>query len=320
MPAADPTPPDVPTADELAWVRSVTDAAEVTPVRVLAGSSTGSLHLLAARAADGTVSSMVVRRYDRPWVLAETPTIAAREATAVQTARQHALGPSAPTLLGLRSQGAVPLVLMSFVRGEVLLPHQVAEPRLERWLHRLAAPVANAHATLPMPAGLPAWQPWSPDDTVGVPSWTSAAAAWRVLVAVARTPPPQDPAEPAVFLHGDWHPGNCLWEREEVTGVVDWAQACIGPATVDVAHCRTNLALLHSPALADRFLQAYRRQCPGHRHHAWFDVAACVRVVGDGLPGPGLQALAAFGAPTDLATLVERADRWATHLVRHLHA
>ena len=37
-----------------------------------------------------------------------------------------------------------------------------------------------------------------------------------------------------------------------MSGVVDWVNACIGPAAVDAAHMRVNLALLEDIAAADR--------------------------------------------------------------------
>ena len=42
--------------------------------------------------------------------------------------------------------------------------------------------------------------------------------------------------------------------RPGSSGVVDWANACLGPAAVDVAHFRVNLAVLHGPATADAVL------------------------------------------------------------------
>jgi hypothetical protein len=41
------------------------------------------------------------------------------------------------------------------------------------------------------------------------------------------------------------------------TGIIDWVNACIGPAGVDVGHCRLNLALLHGVEMADQFLKSY---------------------------------------------------------------
>ena len=49
------------------------------------------------------------------------------------------------------------------------------------------------------------------------------------------------PGLPEVLVHRDYHPGNVLWRRSKISGVVDWQAACTGPAVADVAHCRVNL-------------------------------------------------------------------------------
>lgn len=37
-----------------------------------------------------------------------------------------------------------------------------------------------------------------------------------------------------------------------MSGVIDWGNACIGSAAVDLAHLRVNLAVLHRVDVADR--------------------------------------------------------------------
>ncbi len=59
------------------------------------------------------------------------------------------------------------------------------------------------------------------------------------------------------FIHRDFHPGNLLWSRRRLTGIVDWAAACRGPIGCDIAHCRANLRDLADPVTADRFVSIY---------------------------------------------------------------
>ncbi|MEK0100166.1 phosphotransferase [Streptomyces sp. A475] len=87
------------------------------------------------------------------------------------------------------------------------------------------------------------------------------AAAWAAAIDVIRDPVP--PYE-GRFLHRDFQPGNVLFDVRpakpagvRITGVVDWAGTSWGPADLDVAHCSTNLALLHRPAWGLRFAEAY---------------------------------------------------------------
>lgn len=61
------------------------------------------------------------------------------------------------------------------------------------------------------------------------------------------------------FIHRDYHPANLLWTHHTVSGVVDWINACRGPAGIDLGHCRVNLAQLFDVPTADAFLSAYQR-------------------------------------------------------------
>lgn len=97
-------------------------------------------------------------------------------------------------------------------------------------------------------------------DTVVTPSGADAVA-WAGAIEVIREPAPPCAGR---FLHRDFQPGNVLFDvappspaAARITGVVDWAQTSWGPADLDVAHCSTNLALLHGPAWGLRFAAAY---------------------------------------------------------------
>jgi aminoglycoside phosphotransferase (APT) family kinase protein len=86
-----------------------------------------------------------------------------------------------------------------------------------------------------------------------------------------------------VFIHRDYHPTNVLWHKGAVSGVVDWINACRGPAGVDVAHCRTDLAQMCGPAAADQFLDAYREVAHGFAYNPYWDLDSILDVC---LPQP----------------------------------
>jgi aminoglycoside phosphotransferase (APT) family kinase protein len=97
-------------------------------------------------------------------------------------------------------------------------------------------------------------------ETVVTPEGADASA-WAAAIEIIRKPAP--PYERR-FLHRDFQPGNVLFDlpvcgpaAARITGIVDWAATSWGPADLDVAHCSTNLALLHGPAWGPRFAQAY---------------------------------------------------------------
>ncbi|MBI4304810.1 MAG: aminoglycoside phosphotransferase family protein, partial [Chloroflexi bacterium] len=77
--------------------------------------------------------------------------------------------------------------------------------------------------------------------------------------ALQRLRPQAPPATRKAILHGDFWPGNTLWLRGRLTGVVDWENPWIGNPAMDVSYCRQDLAILFDVEVADRFLSRYER-------------------------------------------------------------
>ncbi len=62
-----------------------------------------------------------------------------------------------------------------------------------------------------------------------------------------------------VLCHGDFNPGNVLWSRDGLGGVVDWETAESAPPAADVGACRFDLAVTSGAATAEAFLEGYGR-------------------------------------------------------------
>jgi aminoglycoside phosphotransferase (APT) family kinase protein len=156
-----------------------------------------------------------------------------------------------------------PAVLMTRMPGKV---HLMPRDR-ERWLRQMAQMLARIHALAVDGKPFESWLDRSrlspPPDALRAGVWTEAIA----LVAEERAP------MRTCFLHRDYQHFNMLWSRERLTGVVDWSEACTGPPEVDVGHCRLNLTVLFSAAVADRFRAIYEVET-GRRVDAWWDVHA----------------------------------------------
>lgn len=60
------------------------------------------------------------------------------------------------------------------------------------------------------------------------------------------------------LLHGDFWPGNLLWQGEDLVGVLDWEDAAYGDPFSDVACTALELRYVVGPDGAERFLQAYQ--------------------------------------------------------------
>ena len=287
------------------WLAAATrTAAGELVARRLVGSTSSSIVLIEIPGMPASRS--VLRVLDNAAWLAREPDLAEHEAGALIELRRAGLaGPELVALGGVEAGFGAPVVLMSFVEGQV----ELAPADFDTWLAELATHLVHIHAH---PARDFAWQhrTWLDRGGLAPPAWARDPEPWRRAIERVREPAP---ATTPVFLHRDYHPTNVLWQGARVTGVVDWVNACRGPAGVDVAHCRTNLCLMHGPDAAERFLQAYRSH-GGGEHDAYWDIESVLEM---SLPAPRFyRPWAEFGLTTiDAASLQRRAD---AHLERVL--
>ena len=240
------------------WVRRATGAT-VVRVRRLPGASSTAIHGLYL--SDG--KRLVLRRYVWPGFLEEEPIAPQREVDALRFAFSRGL--PVPEVVTADVTGAdvgdnVPVLLMSFLPGRA-----VAIPDLAK----LADVAATMHDTDPGGFGHD-YFPWYEGTFSGPPAlstrpelWETASELWRDAM----------PAFQPTFIHRDFHPGNVLWLRGRVSGIVDWPNACRGPWGCDIAHCRANLIWLSGPDAADEFLAAYEART-GRTYDRYWDLAS----------------------------------------------
>lgn len=245
----------------------------VISARALRGGMSSAVHLLTVRGSGGQRRQAVLRRYVRRELNADEPGIAAREAGALRVA--ESVDVPTPSLLAVDPAGGeagVPAVLMSRLPGRV----EWWPSEMDRWLSRLAGVLPHIHAAPLPPAGvLPRFAP-HPQSSHQPPAWARYPAVWERAAEISQGPAP---ALPAVLLHRDFHPGNVLWRRGSVCGVVDWAGACTGPAVADVAHCRVNLLTAGADA-AGRFTARWQ-SAAGTAYHPWADVVIIIGFLDD---------------------------------------
>ncbi len=261
-----------PPQQALAWAAARLGG-PVVSARALRGGMSSAVHLLTVHDSGGQRRQAVLRRYVRPESNAEEPGIAGREARALRAAETVSV--PTPQLLAVDPSGAdagVPAVLMSRLPGRV----DWWPSDMERWLRRLAGLLPAIHAASLPPAGV--LRPFAPDPQASYrpPGWARDPRVWERAAEISHEPPPE---LPAVLLHRDFHPGNVLWRRGTVSGVVDWQAACTGPAVADVGHCRVNL-LTFGTDTAQRFTALWQREA-GATYHPWADVLTIIGFLDD---------------------------------------
>ncbi len=241
----------------LAWVRRHLEAGErIVGIEALHGGITAEMRRLTIGTRDGGTRDLVLRSFVDPffvghaedWLNRETGALTLLTGTDVPAPGLVAVDPTA-------AHCEYPSLLMTHLTGRTVLDDEALEMRVLLLARQLVAIHALRPAERPRK-----YVALTTADTVVIPKGTDAAA-WAAAIEVIRKPAP--PYE-GRFLHRDFHPGNVLFDVEHpgpagarITGVVDWAGTSWGPADLDVAHCSTNLALLHGPVWGLRFAEAY---------------------------------------------------------------
>jgi aminoglycoside phosphotransferase (APT) family kinase protein len=239
------------------WLRVALGARDVEPVGPVAGSTTASGHAFRVRGVRGargveSAIPVLVKVYDHDVPGVDGSHFVFAEGRGLTAAEQA--GIPAPRLVAIDTDGSRagrPAVAMTVLRGEV-------RPRptttVEDWVWGLASELVRI-ANAPRPAiELPLAESWrEPASADDPPGWITDPAVWRA--AVERVDSGLVGSTDG-FIHRDYHPLNVLWHDDEVTGVVDWVNACEGPIEFDLSRCRVNVALAAGPEAADAFLTA----------------------------------------------------------------
>ncbi len=238
---------------------------------VLRGGTSSAMYSLDV--AGAAASKLVLRCHVRPELQDELPGAVLHEAAALRTAA--AIDLPTPRLVASDETGAaagVPVVLMTWLPGRV-----VWDPKgLTHWLVRLADVLPAIHDAAIAAVDVGQYANYA-QASYEPPAWATNRLVWERAIEIFHGPVLETER---CFVHRDFHPGNVLWQRSHVSGVIDWASACVGPPSVDIGHCRANF-LGYAPNFADLYTQ-FAEEATGRSFHRWADIAALIGML-DGL-------------------------------------
>ena len=273
----------------------------------LKGSTSSSIYRI-QHATRADVGPFVLRVIDNHEWLSSEPDLAAHEAAALEEA--YRAGLHAPRLIAYAAEDVgfgAPVVLMSFVDGTI----ELRPANLQDWLNGLAHELAaiHRHSALALP-----WRftSWVNRATLAPPDWARHSQAWAKAIERILQPAPDSPL---VFIHRDYHPTNVLFLNGAVTGVVDWINACRGPAGVDLAHCKTNLVMIMGVEVAEQFHAAYLTTAKDFIYDPYWDIDSILDMC---LPEPGFyEPWLEFGlARITPEVLQQRIDQYLERVLR----
>lgn len=292
----------------LNWVvDSIDRGATVQSIRRLQGGISSIVHSISLKK-NHHVKQFVLRQFDNAEWLREEPDLALHEAESLRWAARTGL--PTPEIIAFDETGSkcgIPAVLMSQLEGCVDLKPQ----NLDLWLDGMAQSLVRIHR---MEADNFPWAYFTYADiaSLDTPDWSSCPELWNKAIHIVKGP---QPVVKLCFIHRDYHPTNILWKGNSVSGVVDWVNACRGPAGIDLGHCRLNLAMLYGVQTADAFLSAYQHHAgPAFSYDPYWDTLSLINILG-GPPEvyPGWTALGVTELTDGM--MIERLDNYLTTLL-----
>jgi aminoglycoside phosphotransferase (APT) family kinase protein len=240
-------------------------------VRRLRGGLGAYSHALTLEAPDGTRERVVLRRYLVREAL--TPERAEREFRAIALANKA--GIPAPRAIAVDANGeyfGVPTLLLTYLPGRPsYAPSDVAG-----WTEDLVRAMLAIHAVTPRDYEL-SWLPsfsrnevsHELQDDLASESEGAGELAWEVHgLLLSRI---DDVAWPEpCLIHEDFWPGNTVWFRGRLTGVIDWINAKLGDPRCDLTQCGIDAVLVQGIQAYDSLRDTYQRMAPSRLPDLWY--------------------------------------------------
>jgi aminoglycoside phosphotransferase (APT) family kinase protein len=271
-----------PSPETLRWAtRAAGPGSRAVSIRRLSVGISTAKHTLTVEDGRGREHRFVLRRYVDAERLATNPWeySPATEAAVLRLLADSAV--SAPPLIAADPEAEIcdaPALLLTRLPGRAPGPPRDMDDFLRQLAEALPAvhAVAGSARTVATPH-----RRYEDPRTMVCPSWTGRRRAWERAIELMTTP---EPDEPQGFIHRDYHPGNTVWSRGRMTGIVDWATASWGPASLDLSHMRWNLVRDFDAGVAERFLAAYHSVTGGVDYNRYWDLWTAVDGIADSEP------------------------------------
>ena len=228
----------------------------ITSIRRLRGGISCGMHGVNITERTGAKLHVVVRRFNDYWANND-PEVARREFQTLEILDKA--GVPAPRPVWLDTDGSTfgaPTIVQTWLPGHANL----APADLDAWLGGLAEALALLHGAEFDSAGTAHLgnHPVQLAREIKSEGLIGRCAKHPDGERVLRALDASWPAMPGgTLIHTDYWPGNTVWSRGKLTGIVDWEMPALGEPAYDVAYCRQDLTMLFGSDAADRFRARY---------------------------------------------------------------
>lgn len=245
----------------------------------LAGGVSAQVTALEIEQPDGQIRTLVVRQHGAA-DLAHNPNLAAAEFRLLQLLQTHHLPAPAPYYLDSSVQiFPTPVIVVEYIAGT---PEE-APAHLPDLTRQLATHLARIHtlttATVDL-SFLPQQENRVAQTLRDCPAALDATFDEGRIRAILDSLWPLPPRNQVVLLHGDFWPGNILWQQGRLAAIIDWEDAAVGDPLADLANSRLELLWAYGRAAMHQFTRQYQALAPlDFSHLPYWDLCAALRPI-----------------------------------------
>ena len=247
--------------------------------RSLPGGYSADVTVLEVEAGDGTLRKLIHRLHGAV-DLQQNPNVAADEFRVLQLTHAARLATPAPVYLDATDPlFPSPSLVLEYAEGKTdLKPGDSAE-----YVTQMARELARIHRM--DTAGRDLFFLLRVEDdcasAIGKPPESPGVTAGeRELIEMLAPCWPLPRNNAPVVLHGDYWPGNTLWQDGRLTAVIDWEDTRRGDPLFDVSNARFEILMLFGAEIMDLFTRHYESLNPVDSGCLpWWDVYTAFRVV-----------------------------------------
>lgn len=247
--------------------------------RSLPGGYSADVTVLEVEAGDGTLRKLIHRLHGTV-DLQQNPNVAADEFRVLQLT--HAAGLATPAPVYLDATDPLfpsPSLVLKYAEGKTdLKPGDSAE-----YVMQMARELARIHRMDTAGRDLSFLLRVEDDCASAIgkpPESPGVTAGERELIEMLAPCWPLPRNNAPVVLHGDYWPGNTLWQDGRLTAVIDWEDTRRGDPLFDVSNARFEILMLFGAEIMDLFTRHYESLNPVDSGCLpWWDVYTAFRVV-----------------------------------------
>ena len=243
------------------FFQKISPGSRLISARVLEGGISAEMVLCELQLPEGTLQKLILRQPNAN-MLAQRPQTARDEFLLLQHLKSLQVG--APVPIALDDSGSFfsdPVLLIEYIEGGLDFSRRNASNLAFQMGKRLAM----IHEVNPGSSDL-SFLPLAPLDlemTIGGwPPKTNQLSLDPALRQKMKAAWPFRHSNPPVLVHGDFWPGNILWQQNQLAGVIDWEDAMLGEPLIDVAICRLDLTFIYDRETTRIFTETYLAHHP----------------------------------------------------------